>query len=481
MESFAFAVIAAALVGYALTGNFTRYVADDFGTVLALRQRGFWAEQVANYHSWGGRISSTLVITAAALLGDGFARVLPGILIALWVGLVALPLRQLVPTASRLGRLLLAAGIVFATIRATPNQFFSLYWMTGSLTYVMPLLLAAVVVWMVSRPGGSARHRVLAVATTGLIAFVAGNANETYAPAQIVAVTLAIWFAFSSNSAAWRRTLPLLVAAWLGSLTALGVLLGSPGNAIRHAALGQLFAHRPSLLQLPAFTVLQTMLFFYNLFSAQWPTLLAVAILAAFIAARSGVVAKMVLRPAVTFVEFITLGTILVVTSGIAPAALEEGGLPPIWAQIVLVHTCVCSAATLGWVGGRGFRAAADLRRQGVKPNARLRTAIATAGSLFAGAAIVAGPAASVAAMVADRAAMQNYADAKDRQAALAIAAHAAGLTSAAVPPTPVDHIGVLNHSDYDEITSDSNNWVNQDVAGYYGIVDITTAVPSAR
>ena len=52
------AVLLVTLAGYALLGTFNRYVADDYGGVLAVRLQGFWGAQVALYRSWTGRFTS---------------------------------------------------------------------------------------------------------------------------------------------------------------------------------------------------------------------------------------------------------------------------------------------------------------------------------------------------------------------------------------------------------------------------------------
>ena len=54
LESVIGAVLAATLLGYMLLGNYTRYVADDFGLAIAVRLRGYWAQQVAAYQLTDG-------------------------------------------------------------------------------------------------------------------------------------------------------------------------------------------------------------------------------------------------------------------------------------------------------------------------------------------------------------------------------------------------------------------------------------------
>src|ERR1700686_4945580 len=107
------AVLAITLLMYMLLGNFTRYVADDYGIAIAVRLRGFWAQQVADYRITDGHFAATALETAGALLNPVFVRVLPGALILVWTGLLTLALRRIIPAAADPGWLLLGAGVFY--------------------------------------------------------------------------------------------------------------------------------------------------------------------------------------------------------------------------------------------------------------------------------------------------------------------------------------------------------------------------------
>ena len=79
------AVLSVVLVAYMLLGIFYRHVADDYAAALAIRERGFWAEQIAYYRQWSGRFTSEAAVTATASLNEAFTRALPALLIACWV------------------------------------------------------------------------------------------------------------------------------------------------------------------------------------------------------------------------------------------------------------------------------------------------------------------------------------------------------------------------------------------------------------
>jgi hypothetical protein len=121
------AVLLATVAVYASLGRFTRYVADDYTLKDGLRVRGFWASQVWEYFHWTGRFAYIAAIDAGLLLDEFFVRLLPGLLLLLWVVAISAAVKGLTPAISVLGRLTLALALVFTTIDLTPNPFLSLY------------------------------------------------------------------------------------------------------------------------------------------------------------------------------------------------------------------------------------------------------------------------------------------------------------------------------------------------------------------
>ena len=476
-------VLAVTIIAYMLLGNFTRYVQDDFLTTLDDRAYGFWGTQVLTYQQNDGHYLGTALQEGGALLNVAFVRVLPGILIAAWVVALTLALRHLVPSAGRLGRLLIAAGIVYATLRITPSPFLSVYWMNASLAYVVPLLLAAVLVWLVSRPRVFDRRHGLILFVTALVAFLAAGLAEEYTVAQTVAVTLALAVAVGGARvrAAWRQKLPVLAAASIGSAAGLGFMAASPGDALRSAAIARVVGPRPSLLGLPGFTIPEVLHFLHALVETHWRGLIAMAILAAYIGARSGGMSRGAVRALLIPCGVATAGAFVVIFGAMTPAAFEMAQPPHDYSQIVLINICVCAVATLGWVGGRLCRAATDRAWPDMGALAGRRAGVAAVASVLAGVASAAGPVSTLASIHHDLPAIQAYAATKDAQAAAAEAAHAAGVTSAIVPLVahPED-LGIFSHTNQAELQADPTYWLNADVATYYGLATIATS-PAAR
>jgi Family of unknown function (DUF6056) len=471
------AVLAITLLMYMLLGNFTRYVADDYGIAIAVRLRGFWAQQVADYRITDGHFAATALETAGALLNPVFVRVLPGALILVWTGLLTLALRRIIPAAGRRGSFLVAAGVVYTTLRITPSPFLSVYWMTASLEFLVPLLLASLMLLLIASRNRD-RHRRLRIALVFVIAFIAAGEAEIYTAAQCVALTTALVVASSRISLAWRRRLPEIGSAWLGSLAGLAVELAAPGKGVRSAAIAKLgIATRPSWVTLPYFAFQQMVHFLQTLLLQHGFELAALALLTAYLGARSSTHMTLLTRPALVGGALAVAGSIAVLLAALSPAALYYGALPPIWDQIIVVYICVCATATLGWAAGRVLSNLATVTWHRAGWPDRLRLRCAALAAVATGAVVVIGPVEAVITTAGNLPAIQAYAATKDAQAAAAASASAGGQASATVPPLiMVNNIGVFSHPAYEDLSSDPDSWINRDEAEYYGLTTIRTA-----
>ena len=463
------AALSAALAAYMLLGVFSRHVADDYAAALAVRERGFWAEQIAYYQQWSGRFTSEAAVTATASLNEAVSRVLPAILIACWIGVLMWALKQILPRVHRIARLLLALEIVYATVHLTPSPFLSIYWMTGSLNYVLPLILASALVALVVRREATGRGRFVAIAVgAGIVAFVAGGTSETYVVGQTVALGLAVAIAATPISTEFRRRLRVLCAGLAGSLSAFGVVAAAPGNAIRSAEI-LTPAGRPSFLELARLTIHYTRVFFDALVPTHWPALVAVAALAALLGAQS--TARPSIRSAVIAAGAVTIGALITIASAIAPGVYEERNLAPVYDQIMLLYVCVCAIATVGWIGGQTARTLVDRAWTSGDFTAQVRGVAIAAAALLAGAGLVIGPISALAEIAREVPAIRAYAVAKDAQAAAAETARAQGIASIVVPALPdVTRLGLFSHSPLEDLTSDPTYWINHDEAVYFGV-----------
>ena len=198
----------AALATYAWLGNYVRYEADDFCTAGTVRLRGFLGAQHFWYANWSGRWAFTLIVTALQTLGPTITRIAPAVLIVLWCAI-----------AVRSFRSAAAIAIVYATIAGAPEYYQSTLWLTGLVTYALPVTLLTVWCGVWLRRDDDRVH----IIDIFLPLLVAGLSETS-------AICAAIFFALGALFTQRRR--PFLIAL-LATVVSLAVVAVAPGNAVR--------------------------------------------------------------------------------------------------------------------------------------------------------------------------------------------------------------------------------------------------------
>ncbi len=240
----ALALLLVPILEYAYLGTFSRYIADDFCTAGTVRKLGFWDSQAWWYRSWSGRYSFTLVATLAHLLGPNVARWLPALATLTWFSALVRLLRS-IPVSwpgnwAWAGPVILAALTLSLTFGGAPNTFQSLHWLTGILTYSLPLILGTLLLTELIRHLRAEelpkRGEAITLAASALAAFFIGGFSETYVSLQTGALAAALvfcWFLGPGKDRA--RATSVLVASLLGSTLALITIAVAPGNAVRQS------------------------------------------------------------------------------------------------------------------------------------------------------------------------------------------------------------------------------------------------------
>src|SRR6266511_290193 len=218
----------AALLAHAYVGLFTRYWYDDFCTAAILRDRGFLDFQRFWYVTWSGRFSFHLFVSLAELIGPRTVSFLTALALTLWLAAATWAIHQ-----------------IFLTIRfpCPPDVVQSLYWQTGMLTYLAPLILLTMYIGgfllvLRKQPG---RHAFWPLSVlSALITFVAGGLSETYSLLQVAgfAVLLAATVAYFPTPFK-RLGLSLAATGLFGAIIAFSIVVVAPGNKNRLAAYPQ--------------------------------------------------------------------------------------------------------------------------------------------------------------------------------------------------------------------------------------------------
>jgi hypothetical protein len=432
----------AALASYAYAGWFSRYASDDFCTAGVVRQEGFLAAQAYWYAAWSGRFTFTALVSALELLGVAVVQVLPGLTIGLWLAAGTWALWPVARAGDwpvpRLAAPALAALVVVATVAAAPDRGQSVYWQTGVLTYVLPLVAYTWLAgWGVRRFGwGRASWPVSwqLILAVGLVLFLLGGLSETTLTLQtgVLAVGLVMTLA-QAGRARPSGLVWLLAAGLVGSLTAGAVMTLAPGNAIRalreHDAGASLttipLAVRASLMRLP---------WFLRRFEAEFrPLILVVALLPAAVGflttrARSALESARVGRR-LGGLALVGLGGTGLILVSFFPGYWIQGFDPSARVQIVAQWLLVLTVSGLGYVAGELVGSTVML------PALAWRLAGPVSLALLLAACVV--PLTAIRETLAEAAAEQGQAAAWDRNDQLLRAAQRAGTLEAVVPALP--------------------------------------------
>lgn len=188
------ALLFATLLLYAVLGLTATFAADDYCQAAIARQYGLFGSVGYTYATWSGRFSQTFLSGGLYLVFDRAAPLVGAVLCISTLAAV---------TALRWGRAGLVLSVTFVAALGE-NIWQGLYWLPGGMTYLVPLVLMAVV----------RKNRT----TEFALAFAISGFNESAGLVVILAGVL------------YRRPL-ILLGALVGTL----LVLAAPGNAVRAA------------------------------------------------------------------------------------------------------------------------------------------------------------------------------------------------------------------------------------------------------
>jgi hypothetical protein len=239
--------LAASLVRFAATGLSSRYWSDDYCYSSVFAAGGLLRGPIDWFMASGNRFSTIYLVGLQDWFGPGAIRLVPAlILLALalgWLVFLRAAARAGLFKADPLALTALALAQVFFLVLLAPDRTQTIYWRMGALHYTFPLALLLLnlaactaelgAAWA-ARIGGAGR--LLYGLGVFLLAFFAGGFSETFAALQAGVFALGCAAALLHPHTRQRVTASFLPAL-AGGLTAMGLMLLSPSNAWRQAAL----------------------------------------------------------------------------------------------------------------------------------------------------------------------------------------------------------------------------------------------------
>lgn len=232
------------LLLFAYLSLHTRLLGDDFAHIGLALKFGTWEALLFFRGYWNGHYSSFLMFGLSTPLGTAapplFACAILASGVVAYSWLVNTVLAQLRMRSNRRAiAVALAALMVAATINGlySPHAF---YWYSSAVLYAWPpvmlMLGIAMAVEAARRLRGSLLHLLAAIAAA-TYAFLNAGFAEMYLVFQLTVLGLITLFIFKFQTGSKRATgLLLALAASLGTLAGLALILNAPGFANRSSA-----------------------------------------------------------------------------------------------------------------------------------------------------------------------------------------------------------------------------------------------------
>jgi hypothetical protein len=220
------------LIIYASAVIHIRYMADDYCWSVDVRNLGIAGNVLQNYEGWTGIFSTASILSAFVWLGVQPAP-LVGLmaLVIFWLEvfvLCRLIVNQLFPGVEHPVALTasISSLICIALTNGLPIRVQSIYWTSGKVVYFLPLLVLMLFVFLMRQVNArSLAPYVLTVVT----AFVLPGFAIAYVPVLLAMNLLAI-------VSFWRTVYrPHLIVGLIVMFISTVIVLAAPGNAVRQS------------------------------------------------------------------------------------------------------------------------------------------------------------------------------------------------------------------------------------------------------
>jgi hypothetical protein len=354
------------LAAYIVNGSFMRYIGDDYCYGGLLKTFGFWKTQSHSYTSstpyHGNRFSLTLLSGIIGLFPPALHGVLPGLAIVLWLfgcyRVLASGAKILSIQVKQLELLLASTVIVFFSLHNAPDLSQSLYWRSGMLPYLAPLIVN---MWMLgfvlkqSQQEQPSRRYVLLLA---LLAFFSAGFSETAATLQagfLALVLIGSWILHKRGEKWASQAVLHLGVVLIATLLAMLVLILSPANQFRQADLPT----PPGIVSLLSMSVKHAYIFTHatvtKLIISNTSIFTAFLLLAFHLRSRSSMPSSIHGIHFASSIILVPLLSFFLVICSMAPSAYAQSSYPELRALITARFVLVVGVAIFGVLVGHGL------------------------------------------------------------------------------------------------------------------------------
>lgn len=339
-------------------GFYTRHWADDWCYNADFKNLGF-LETLGGYAHNVTYTPSRYSVTVFAGLLQAFdvigTQSMAGLTIIFWVvGLIFLfsnIARMSDFKISKWNLAFIALVIVYFSIYLSPHIYQSLYWRTGMLTYVTPLVFLPWIFVFITSQGSRGKSSHVFTACTFVLALLGGGFSE--ASSTVLVSTLGLYVLIAGigyrQKKTWAvKTLFPALAALVGALAAMALLVLAPTTQIRRERYGDPAGLKELVVLLYQFTYA---FFVLSIRDIQNIMIIIMAFFFGFLfypSATKSIQPEKILLVAV----LIGFAIIFLVAASLAPSAYIERGLPAERTMIIPRFIAVLGFVVPSWMAG---------------------------------------------------------------------------------------------------------------------------------
>jgi hypothetical protein len=256
---------------YILMGWFVRHRADDFCFSGTFHEFGFIGGLTEFYSMISNRFSAFMLWSFSDLFGEKAIRFIP-MLAILFMGIAIYIMIHTIAVrndlwSSQILSLFSAQILTFFFLYLSPSIHQSVYWRAALVHYFLPVPVLLLMLLFVIRQKPVDKRWFLKLLFFFLSALFMAGLSESYAALQGGAFSiLLIAYLFHSSRSQMNHYLNYSVAAILGTLAALLIMIVSPGNALKIATVDQ----ATSIGSVIAISLNSAISFIFYTIRAQW-------------------------------------------------------------------------------------------------------------------------------------------------------------------------------------------------------------------
>ncbi|MCD6576509.1 MAG: hypothetical protein J7K66_00675 [Anaerolineaceae bacterium] len=229
---------------FIVQGFFVRYWADDYCFSGLIREFGFTRGLVEFYSATSNRFSAFVFAGFSELFGDHTIRVISPLIIIFFGFMLYKTFDQLISKyhieQSKKIPVLFSLILLFFILYLAPNIHQSVYWRSGLTHYFLPIPILLYLFLVIFSTTKTEKKNINKEVFLILASFFSAGLSESAAALQMGSFGIALLCTvFIDKSNYRKRRYRLLGTALLGTAVAMGVMIISPGNALRLDTLQQ--------------------------------------------------------------------------------------------------------------------------------------------------------------------------------------------------------------------------------------------------